>query len=149
MFFFKKADKLTSAKKERPHKDLGEGMYYTYSQLSNGIGGYADRDVYLFSGKKAGFACCLVDEEGIIQNFPGFDKGDWVKLAEYPVENKVRFVFSIAPFSQGKAKVTWMFQPDGWYYADSQGYGKEKDEEITLYSYINKKGKFLVPFGPK
>ena len=149
MFFFKQAKKAAERESPLPRKDLGEGLYYTYKQTSNGIGGYADRDICLYKERKAGFACCLVDEEGIIQNFPGFDKGDWIKLAEYPIENKVRFGFSIAPFSQGKAKVTWMFQPDGWYYADSQGYGKEKDEEVVLYSYINKKGKFLVPFGPK
>ena len=147
MLFFKKAKQASNPKKDRPHHDLGNGLYYTYDQVSNGIGGYRDMDLWLFSEKDPHFARCIIDEAGQIQNFPGFDMGDWVKDAEYPIENKVRFVFAISKFSEGRASVMWRFQPDGWYYADSQGYGKEKDEEIELYSYIDEKGNFLAPFG--
>lgn len=146
MLFFRKAKEASNPKKERKHHDLGNGFYYTYDQTSNGIGGYRDMDLWLFSEKKPGFACCIIDEAGHIKNFPGFEMGDWVKLAEYPIENRVRFGFDIRAFSQGRACVMWRFQPDGWYYADSQGFGKEKDEEINLYSYIDEKGNFLMPF---
>ena len=147
MFFFKKSLPFEE-KRKRTRKDLGKGYYYTYIQCSNGIGGYAIRDLWLFHDRKRKFARCIIDEAGIIQSFPGFEKGEWIKLAEYPLENRQRFSFSIAEFSDGKAQVRWMFQPDGWYYADSQGYGKEKDEEIVLYSYIDEKGNFLMPFYP-
>ena len=39
-----------------------------------------------------------------------------------------------------------MFQPDGWYFADSWGLGREDQEEIVLYAYMDKSGKIVTPF---
>ena len=39
-----------------------------------------------------------------------------------------------------------MYQPDGRYFEDDDGFGAEKCEEIILYAYLNEKGRVVTPF---
>lgn len=40
--------------------------------------------------------------------------------------------------------MSWQINPDGRYYMDDDGYGMTDDEEITIYSYVDRAGKPLV-----
>lgn len=40
----------------------------------------------------------------------------------------------------------WQVQPDGYYWADEDGYGMTPDEEVTLYADIDETGHFTGPF---
>lgn len=44
------------------------------------------------------------------------------------------------------AKVSWQINPDGRYYMDDDGFGMTDDEEITIYGYIDHKGKVVSKF---
>ena len=49
-------------------------------------------------------------------------------------------------YKNGVAEVSWQINPDGRYYMDEDGYGMTDDEEITIYSYVDRAGKPLVKF---
>ena len=38
------------------------------------------------------------------------------------------------------------YQPDGFYWADEDGFGAENDSEIVLYADLDAKGVFKGPF---
>lgn len=52
----------------------------------------------------------------------------------------------IHEFKNGMAKVSWQINPDGRYYMDDDGFGMTDDEEITIYGYIDHKGKVVSKF---
>ena len=52
----------------------------------------------------------------------------------------------IHEFKNGMAKVSWQINPDGRYYMDDDGFGMTDDEEITIYGYIDHKGKVASKF---
>ncbi len=64
------------------------------------------------------------------------------------MSTKVPYFFGIEDYSKGVTLVVWTLQPDGCYYADSNGYGMTDDEEINIYAYIDKEGHIIVPFQP-
>ena len=47
-------------------------------------------------------------------------------------DRRVKFVFWISPYQDGKACVRWLIQPDGRYFEDEDGYGAEHCEEIEV-----------------
>lgn len=47
-------------------------------------------------------------------------------------------------YEDGVAEFSWQIIPDGMYYMDEDGYGMTDDEEVTLYGYIDRKGKPLI-----
>lgn len=49
-------------------------------------------------------------------------------------------------YKNGVAEVSWQINPDGRYYMDEDGYGMTDDEEITIYSYVDRTGKPLIKF---
>lgn len=57
-----------------------------------------------------------------------------------------RFPTSIKKYEDGVAQVDWMINPDGMYYADSDGYGVTNDDEIELYGFIDHRGHVVVKF---
>lgn len=46
----------------------------------------------------------------------------------------------------GNIIMIWQVQPDGMYWRDEDGYGMTPDEEIRLYSFIDRNGRFTAPF---
>lgn len=52
----------------------------------------------------------------------------------------------VSNFTNNVARVEWQLNPDGRYYMDDDGFGMTDDEEIAVYSYINRRGKPLVKF---
>ena len=138
--------KIKQSERKEPRFKLGDAFYFEFDEVSNGYGGYRMVNVYLLKIDDTSFRSCIVDGNGRIKHFPGFEKGEWVKELEYPLCNKVQFRFWIYAFKDGRASVEWTLQPDGRYFEDEDGFGGEKCEEITLYSYIDTNGNFTEPF---
>ena len=135
------------AEKKEPLYKLNNGFYWEFKQVRNGFGGYKTVDVYLLKMDDPHFKRCIVNHAGEIQNFPGFKDRAWTKDLEYSSEdNKVRFVFGISPYKDGKATVRWVVQPDGRYFEDDDGFGAEHCEEIEMYSALDEDGRFIEPF---
>lgn len=142
----RKTDRSAEAGQTVLRNELGDGFYLEHGWRSNGMGGYRNVNVYLLRTDDPAFRRCIVDDRGRIQSFPGFAEGDWKQALQFPLDSQVRFVFDIFGYRDGKALVSWVLQPDGKYFADSDGFGAENCEEITLYSHIDTDGRFTEPF---
>ena len=129
-----------------PRFKLGNGFYFEFDEVSNGMGGYRKINVYLLKIDDPTFKRCIVDEMGMIENFPGVVDGEWKKELEFPLGRKTQFRFWIYEYKDGKASVEWALQPDGRYFEDEDGFGGEQCTEITLWSYIDTNGFFTEPF---
>lgn len=136
----------THPERPEPRFNLGNGFYFEFNEVSNGMGGYRMINVYLLKVDDPSFRCCVVNGDGLIENFPGIEKGDWIKNLEYPLDRKTQFRFWIYGYKDGKAAVEWTLQPDGEYFEDEDGFGVENCEEITLWSYIDTNGFFTESF---
>lgn len=125
-------------------KELGNGLFLRYQEVPNGYGGYHPINMTLFRGilpiRK------LTNRHGRFLRFPGTVHGAWEKYLEGPLRPQVNFTASIAPFQNGCALFSWVVQPDGFYYADEDGFGAENDVEIQLYALISPSGRFITPF---
>lgn len=139
---------LSTPASERPEPrfNLGDGYYFEFEQVSNGMGGYRMVNVYLLKVDDPAFKRCIVDGKGKIENFPGVEKGEWIRELEFPLSNKTQFRFWIYAYTDGKASVEWTLQPDGRYFEDEDGFGAENCEEIILYSSLDTNGFFTEPF---
>lgn len=71
-----------------------------------------------------------------------------VRAQRNAISTMAKYYFGINPFKDGVAYVQWTLQPDGRYYADSDGFGMTDDDEINVYAFIDKKAHILVPFQP-
>lgn len=127
-------------------QELGNGFYFTYNEVGNGMGGYRPINVYLSNMDAPSFKRCIVDAHGMIQGFPGIADGPWKSSLVCPLDRKVQFCFGINAYRDGKALVEWTLQPDGRYFEDEDGFGGEDCEEIILISYIDTNGLFTEPF---
>lgn len=125
-------------------KNLGDGYVLWHEYAPNGLGGYHPVNASLWhNGQKVRQ---LTDGEGAFCQFPGVVHGSWEAKQTSPFQPRVRFTLWAGPFQEGKSRIEWMLQPDGRYYADEDGFGWEKDEEILLYGLMDTTGTFIVPF---
>lgn len=81
------------------------------------------------------------------------DDIDWKSLEGLPQDaiDKAKELNAIFPtfvrgYKEGVAEVSWQINPDGRYYMDEDGFGMTDDDEITIYSYVDRDGKPLVKF---
>lgn len=51
-------------------------------------------------------------------------------------------------FKEGLCAITWMLYPDGRYFADSDGFGMEDNDEEEVYAIINTDLEIVEPFRP-
>lgn len=51
-------------------------------------------------------------------------------------------------FKDGFCAISWTLYPDGRYFADSDGYGMEDNDEETIYGIVDENLNFVVPFRP-
>lgn len=58
----------------------------------------------------------------------------------------VDYTMGVDRFRDGVARVHWMLHPDGSYYADEDGFGRQDDDEVWVYAYIDTDCRVLVPF---
>lgn len=131
---------------ERARFPLGNGICWTYDEVPNGMGGYKTVDVHLLKADDPAYRRCIVNRAGEIQGFPGFRDEKWQEDMEFPIDQTVRFVFWISPYREDRARVRWVLQPDGRYFADEDGFGAEDCEEIEMYSWLDEEGRFTEPF---
>lgn len=89
----------------------------------------------------------LVDSKGVIRHFPGIVKEDfWVKaVSKRALRPQIRFRTSFEKRDEGWIML-WQIWPDGRYWADSDGFGMENDEEVKLYTFVDRNGNFTGPF---
>ena len=80
------------SERPEPRFKLGDGYYFEFEQVSNGMGGYRMINVYLLKVDDPAFKRCIVDGKGKIENFPGVEKGEWVKELEFPLNNTDSFI---------------------------------------------------------
>ena len=128
--------------------DLGNDLYLTYSNKPNYIGGSRAADITLWK-----FPDIMIEK--ITDNFGYFF---------YPVEIKetkgfrhsshklgpsINYSFNISPYKNDYAMFEWTYQPDGRYFSDEQGFGADHCDEIVMYAYMDKQGRFVTPFSVK
>ncbi len=133
-------------KPRRLKEELGEGIYYEYDQVYNGLGGYRLSNVVLLKKDDPEFRRCIINDDGEIQGFPGIEEGEWTRALEFPLENRIRFGVWLGAYKDGRARFEWTLQPDGRYFEDEDGFGGENCEEITVGSYMDSDGNFTEPF---
>lgn len=51
-------------------------------------------------------------------------------------------------FIDGYCAFCWTLYPDGRYFADSDGYGAEDDDEVEIYTILNNDLEVVVPWKP-
>jgi len=141
----KHPDKIHPDPKPKLRKDIGDGYYILYKQVSNGWGGYHNVEMELFDEQDQKVKL-LTDRYGRFCDFPGVIPGDWVDKLKMSFEERVQFAVWISSYENELTSFIWTVQPDGRYWADEDGFGMEPDEEVELISYFNKKGEFVMPF---
>ena len=90
-----------------------------------------------------------MDDKGNILDFPGFTHEKLIKVLAR--KNRVAPVIEYRTYfreepESGLYRMEWTIQPDGRYWEDEYGYGRNADEEIILYAYLNNSGCFITPF---
>lgn len=78
---------------------------------------------------------------------------DWDSLSALPEKAisiarnfLLRYPSFVKMFKNGVAEVSWQLNPDGYYFMDSDGFGMTDDKEVTVYGFIDRNGKVVVPF---
>lgn len=130
--------------------DLGSGYSVSYEKRKNSFGRYRIANMTLFrsvcNGKVSVPVRRLVSRSGWILHFPGVVHGNWEKLLTSRFRPRVNFMASVGDFQNGLACFSWTVQPDGWYFADGDGFGADSDVEVRLYAVIDTSGRFVTPF---
>lgn len=100
-----------------------------------------------FVDETRGIQKTLIDPDGTIQNFPGVVKNPLL-IKAVPAASLLPTIKYRTSFEKrsGGWIMFWEVQPDGAYWADESGFGAEKDEEVTLYTYVDENGDFTGPF---
>ena len=127
-------------------RDVGEGYYVTYRSVYGSMGANHPVNIAINRHDDYWYYYEVTDKLGNFNNFPGIKSGSWEKKLEIKYYEAVQFNFFMSDFADGKSVVKWILQPDGRFYEDDDGFGGEDFEEIALYSIMDARGNFLVPF---
>lgn len=92
-------------------------------------------------------ACLLVEDseidyEAISRKCPHGIENARVKAIRYAAVN------TWDGFKDGYCAISWMLYPDGMYFADSDGYGMESNDEEVVYAIMNENLEIIEPFRP-
>ena len=90
----------------------------------------------------------IVNSSGCFENFPGIVQGKWTDYIKGKFDfdaGEIRFQTSFKEYEDGY-RCLWEIQPDGRYWEDEDGFGRESASEIVLYADLNAKGEFKGPF---
>lgn len=129
-----------------PAEEIPESPYLT-QRVVFGMRRAGDDSSVCFVDEERGIRKLLVDSVGNIQDFPGIVQEDfWTKeVSPHALKPQIHFRTSFEKREQGWI-MFWEIQPDGRYWADEDGFGMEDEEEVTLYTYVDKNGRFTGPF---
>lgn len=103
----------------------------------------------IFLDDTRGLRKVIVDNDGNIHRFPGILREEkWIHslTSEHYLKPQIHFRTEFRQEEDGSFRMLWEVQPDGRYWADDDGFGMENDEEICLYTYIDRNGDFTGPF---
>ena len=103
----------------------------------------------VFVNKTTGVRKIIVDENGMIVDFPGIVKEkEWMRVLENEnrLKPEIRFETIFKKYDEERYIMIWEVQPDGMYWMDGDGFGNTSDCEIRLYAFIDQKGDFMGPF---
>lgn len=103
----------------------------------------------IFTHKARQITKTIVDDDGNICDFPGFDEPEEIKKhleSENLPKPIICFRTDFERESNGHFLMIWEVQPDGCYWEDEDGFGGTSDVEVRLYSHINELGCFTEPF---
>ena len=92
----------------------------------------------------------LVIKNNEFVGFPGIENPELI-MPHYKecsdIEPYLRFGSSCEySAKEQRCVIYWTIQPDGRYYADSDGFGGENQDEITLYIYVDDEGDYVGKF---
>ena len=100
----------------------------------------------LFENSRTGIRKTIVDDSGMILNFPGIAHLDLVSLyCKGYLGEQIRYS-SYIRLLEGQYALVWQIQPDGQYWEDDDGFGRTPDDEINLYARLDEAGNFTEPF---
>lgn len=142
---YKKLSADFKAEKNYYFSDLGEGMMQGREHNSRRVFliNKNDREAWELVGATGAFKKwdAVAVEICMVLDFP--------KRAQLnAISTMANNYFGVNSFKDGVAYVQWTLQPDGHYYADSDGFGMTDDDEVNVYAFIDKKAHVLVPFQP-
>lgn len=141
--FCRKRKMEASALEER---DPDLSQYHTYGTRS-----YRCREVaeVIFTNKSRNIKRTIIDNDGCICDFPGFDisEEDKRRLEDGKLPAPVvHFGADFSRKSDDRFLMIWAAQPDGRYWEDEDGFGGTSDPEVRFYSHIDELGRFTEPF---
>lgn len=94
----------------------------------------------------------LIDDNGLLVGFTD-DEIDFATLDQVPNSHNARqrriFYAGIGRWDDcqnGIFALCWMLYPDGQYFADSDGYGGEDNDELMVYCVMNDNLEVIRPF---
>lgn len=101
----------------------------------------------IFFSKSKDIRKTIVDNNGVIINFPGIAEPEKVHQyiecdTIYPV---IRFETVFERTSKDRILMIWEVQPDGRYW-DDDGFGSDNSLEVCLYTHLDSNGNFTGPF---
>ena len=101
----------------------------------------------IFTNAEKGICRVIVDEQGVIRDFPGIEDPERIRslLDNGSMEPRIRFRTDFCRKEDG-IHMLWQIQPDGRYWADDDGFGMENDCEVILKSVLDDEGRFTMPF---
>lgn len=102
-----------------------------------------------FVNEEYGIRKLIVDDNGYILNYPGLgNPEEWLYAwkSKCELEPQIRFRTDFERMEDNTILMVWEIQPDGRYWEDEDGFGGESDLEILLYTYLDEKGNFTMPF---
>ena len=146
MFFGKMFKNIKKKKTEDyavPPVRLGLNQHVTYGK--NGQGEIAE---VILNDPAHNYQKVIVNHDGSFEDFPGIVKGNWTHYLtrEYDFDRGKVCYCTQFESHDGAYRCLWENQPDGFYWADEDGFGAENDSEIVLYADLDAKGVFKGPF---
>lgn len=90
----------------------------------------------------------LVAADGRIFDFPGVQETPLLtaELENWNIKPVVKYGVAFEKLHDGRHLMVWTVRPDGNYWMDSWGFGGEDYDSLSLYTYLDEEGKYLMPF---
>lgn len=125
------------------HRDMGCGMLRFWNKT------YDNKQSFIVNTElKLAYAISAAD--GTLVGFTK-DDIDWDNVSQLEHNGdayrlRASYAFGVEDYSDGLACVSWMLYPDGRYFADSDGFGMEDNDEVNVYAYIDTECRVIIKF---
>lgn len=102
----------------------------------------------LFTNEEKSINKQIIDQDGKIFDFPGVEYTNKLceELGKDTVQPVVKYEAIFEKIDDSRFIMVWTVRPDGRYWMDSWGFGAEDYESLSLYTYIDADGNFMIPF---